>query len=421
MDSKFQDEIEDITNIDVERKTRSTNSNYTIENDITGQSNTNAEYSDFLKVFRDRYSKIKKILTSKMGSVTSIRSLEHKKGETVKVVGMVKEIRQSHNPDTNNKIIVLQDTTGSKRVVVSDEELLEETDKTVKDEVIGIKGNLSDDGNVIFSDEVYYPDVKRLRSPNKSKQEIKAALISDTHFGSKLFSKEKWKRFVRWLCKEEEIEYLIIAGDLVEGIGIYPDQEEELAFKDIKQQYRFCAKALEEFPDDLKIICTMGNHDSVRLAEPQTALKEELKSLFPENVDIRGNPVNIKIEGVNIVPYHGVSINSFADSIPGKDIRQPEEIMQLMIEKRHLAPMFGRGVRLSPEEKDYLVLEEVPDILVSGHVHKIGSKIYKDVKIINPGCWVGQTNFQEKMNIDPDVGYCSVVNLKTGETVMKSF
>lgn len=419
--SNVEDEIEKLTNLGYDLIDRRTDTNYSLKKDITGRSNTNAEFSDFVKLFRDRYNKLQNLIKRRMGSVNTVNSISSNKGEEVKIIGMVREIRQTYNPDNQYKIMEVEDTTGSTRAVISDDDLLDKTERIVSDEVVGIEGNLSDDGNVIFTDNLYYPNIPELREPSRSETPLNIAMVSDLHFGSKLFSNEQWKNFVDWVSHNSTIEYLIVAGDLVEGIGVYPNQEEELLIKDIKDQYRLCAEAFSEFPDDLKIIASMGNHDRVRLAEPQPALKQEFLDLFPDNVEITGNPINIEIEGVNIMSYHGMSINSFADAIPGLDMRDPEEIMQLMLEKRHLAPMFGKGVRISPEEEDYMVLEDIPDVLVSGHVHKIGAKEYNGVKIVNPGCWVGQTNFQEKLNIDPDVGYASIMNLKTGDMKLRQF
>ena len=52
----------------------------------------------------------------------------------------------------------------------------------------------------------------------------KAVLISDVHVGSDTFLETCWNKFADWLSDSDH-SYLLIAGDLVDGIGIYPGQE----------------------------------------------------------------------------------------------------------------------------------------------------------------------------------------------------
>ncbi len=78
--------------------------------------------------------------------------------------------------------------------------------------------------------------------------------------------------------------------------------------------------------------------------------------------------------------------------------------MYHLLKKRHVAPQFGGHTRLAPEERDYLVIEDVPDIFHTGHVHKLGFGKYHNVLAINSGCWQAQTDFQKSVNIDPDAG-----------------
>jgi DNA polymerase II small subunit len=166
-------------------------------------------------------------------------------------------------------------------------------------------------------------------------------------------------------------------------------------------------------PDDVDIYTIMGNHDTVRLAEPQPVIKEAFKQPFSENVHFAGNPATFDIEGVKFLLYHGMSLNPFTDRTPGLDIHEPTGAMELMLRKRHLAPMYGMNVRLAPEHEDYLAIEEVPDVLHTGHVHTFGVDTYKNVLMVNTGCWQYQTDFQRKLNVEPDVGIAPVIDLST--------
>ena len=88
---------------------------------------------------------------------------------------------------------------------------------------------------------------------------------------------EEWAGFLRWINGEVgnsrqrdvagRIKYLVIPGDVVDGIGIYPDQESELSITDVYRQYEVLAEQLQLVPEHISIIMQPGNHDAVRPAE----------------------------------------------------------------------------------------------------------------------------------------------------------
>ena len=104
------------------------------------------------------------------------------------------------------------------------------------------------------------------------------------------------------------MNYLLIPGDVVDGIGIYPDQEKELDVDDIYEQYHVLAEYLKEIPDSIRIIVQPGNHDAVRPAEPQPAFEGDFAKMFDSNAILIGNPCYLNIEGRTILSYHGKSV-----------------------------------------------------------------------------------------------------------------
>ena len=60
------------------------------------------------------------------------------------------------------------------------------------------------------------------------------------------------------------VKYLLIAGDIVDGVGIYPGQQNELTIRDVHKQYNFAIKYLEKIPDYIEIVLSPGNHDAAR-------------------------------------------------------------------------------------------------------------------------------------------------------------
>ena len=75
--------------------------------------------------------------------------------------------------------------------------------------------------------------------------------------------------------------------------------------------------------------------------------------------------------------------------------------MEELLNKRHLAPIYGERTPLASELEDYLVVDKVPDIFHTGHVHINTYKNYKGVHMINSGTFQTQTEFQKVHNILP--------------------
>ncbi len=61
------------------------------------------------------------------------------------------------------------------------------------------------------------------------------------------------------------------------------------------------------------------------------------------------------------------------------------------------------------------MIDVVPDILHCGHVHTVGVSWYRDVLTINSGTWQSQTEFQKRMNLQPNPAQATVVDLASME------
>ncbi|ADJ13528.1 DNA-directed DNA polymerase II small subunit [Halalkalicoccus jeotgali] len=392
--------------------------------DITGQSTGTGEYSDFVTVFRDRYERLAGKLRRRVNHrpADAIQSMPG--GGNAEMIGMVNDIRSTAS---GHWLIELEDTTGVfPCLVMKDREIADLVNELVYDEVIAVRGTLADDAGILFTDEIFFPDVPHTHKPNTADRHVQAALISDVHVGSQEFAADAWSRFADWLHTEEaqSVEYLLLAGDMVEGVGVYPNQDEELSIIDIYEQYEAFAEYLKEVPGDLEIVMIPGNHDAVRLAEPQPAFDEELREIMSaHDARITGNPSTVTIEGVSVLMYHGMSLDEIIADLPEEKASydDPQKAMYHLLKKRHVAPKYGGKMRIAPEERDYLVIDEVPDVFHTGHVHKLGFGTYHNVTAINSGCWQEQTAFQKSVNIDPDVGYAPIVDLDTLDVTARKF
>jgi DNA polymerase II small subunit len=177
-------------------------------------------------------------------------------------------------------------------------------------------------------------------------------------------------------------------------------------------------------PGDVEIVMIPGNHDAVRLAEPQPAFDEQLRELMSaHDARFTGNPSVVTLEGVDVLMYHGVSLDEVIAELPDEKAtyEKPHAAMTQLLKKRHLAPQYGGRMRIAPEERDYLVIEEVPDVFHAGHVHKLGVGSYHGVRVINSGTWQSQTNFQQSVDLSPEVGVAPILDLETLDVTVRKF
>ena len=387
---------------------------FEILRDITGNSTCEGRLEDFVLLFKDRFEKLSKMLRKRqeMRNAVPIKKVWRSEDE-IATIGLVKDVRNAKN----GLIVEIEDEEDMISVYVS-----REIDSAiVNDEVIGVVGKRK--GDLLIAKSIVRPELPVEKEKKLTNEEKYIAFISDLHVGSKSFLEDKWEKFIKWINGKsgserqrkvaEKIEYLIISGDDVEGVGIYPGQEKDLDIEDIYKQYEELADKLSQFPERIKIILQPGNHDAVRPALPQPAFEKELREFFTSsNIEFIGNPCYMKINGITILAYHGQSIQDFASCVPGMNQNEPTKIMKEMLRRRHLAPIYGGISSLAPERKDYLIIDYIPDIFVTGHVHVTAVDSYRGVLMINASAWQSQTDYQRMMNFMPDPGKAVVVNLK---------
>ncbi len=388
----------------------------------------------FVRLFEDRYRKIRDLLLQRaeFKDTLSINKIQDgKTGSEVSVIGIVNEIIRTRN---NNRIVEIEDPTGRLKVFLRDE-AAKLADYVVRDEVIGLRGRPST--NFFYASSLTFPDVpipttndvKRIREP------LSAVFISDLHYGSKEFIKEIESKFLEWInsrdCLAERVKYIFIAGDLVDGIGVYPEQENDLVIKDIYDQYELLERFIEHIPEHIDVILCPGNHDAVSSAEPQPPLNKDLVPLLTQmrNVHLASNPAYVNIHsldgdsGITVLMYHGYSFTSVMDEIvPIRryGAREPQHIMKEILRKRHLAPMYGSIIQAASEE-DLLVIDKVPDIFHTGDLHSHCVDNYKGITCISSSTFQAQTSFMDRIGHVADPGKITVVHLDTRETEVLNF
>jgi DNA polymerase II small subunit len=368
--------------------------------------------SDYLHYFRDRYNRLGGMIRSRCGAmpIEALTRNTRYRQEECTIIGMVVDVKTTTN---GHRIAEIEDSSANIPVLFrKDRPVFSDAERIIPDEVIGVKGKLSNDGKLFFAEQLYRPDIRIDNTPYRSEQPGKAVFISDVHVGSDTFLEECWNRFADWLS-DSDFSYLLIAGDLVDGIGIYPGQESELVIKNIYEQYDAFGTMMRDLPSRMKIIISPGNHDVVRGAEPQPVIPQQFTKKFPENCMLVENPALVNLQGVRVLMYHGRSIDDMIGLIPGASYEQSGLMMEEMLQRRHLAPAYGRRTPIAAGKTDRLIIDPLPEILHTGHVHIRGLTQYRGVLGINAGTWQSQTAFQKQMNVNPTPAQAVVVDLET--------
>ncbi|HKS59560.1 MAG TPA: hypothetical protein VJS68_02140, partial [Thermoplasmata archaeon] len=157
---------------------------------------------------------------------------------TVSLLGMIRSVRRS--PEKHHLILQLEDESGVIDLLIPrDQPLSRET--LVPDEVVGLTVQLPKErGRLAIVRHLVRPEVAGARAAHRSDRPRRVMFLSDLHIGSRSFLSEPWERLAAFLHGKEgdaalarSITEIVIAGDLVDGIGIYPNQERDLAIQDI--------------------------------------------------------------------------------------------------------------------------------------------------------------------------------------------
>lgn len=419
--------------------TDSNDENYKIIFDPTYKINSEND-KDFYKLFDSRYRKTLKILSIRSESrqirkVKHIKDLRNKsrfssldnENERAKFIdsAFVAGLIMSKRNRKNDVELVIDDTTGSISVVCKTQDLINEASSLVLDQMLMLEISLSKrNSNDFVIKDIIFPDIPE-HVAAKSRTESYVALISDLHVGSKYFMENEFNDFISWLSSNDEIvskiKFVCIAGDIVDGIGIYPNQDKELIDININKQMSYAAALLQKIPKRMHVFLIPGNHDPGRRALPQTALTD-LRDFQPlENFSIIGNPSIVELNKVKLLMFHGQSLDDVIATVPGLSYSKPVEAMKILLKSRHLSPIYGNRTPIAPESEDMLVIEDVPDIFHAGHVHITEVGRYKGTLIVNSGAWQKQTKFQQTMGINPTPGICILVNLGSLQSFKKDF
>ncbi|MFW9868090.1 MAG: metallophosphoesterase [Candidatus Thorarchaeota archaeon] len=436
------------------------------EQDLVGSEGT---VEDFLSLFIDRFNRIKRIYMGRIDTQNAvspyIAKLRKESAKTRKamnregmrttarasqvVLGVVssKSLSRSKNvivelehvekveindqiEDRYSTIICVIPAT---REGLKGQQLAEKANSLLLDEVVCLSGFVDEEARMI-ADDVIFPDIPTARPVGRAKREVYAAFISDIHCGSKEFLEDDFDRFIDWMNGRDveesdkhlvqNIRYLFIAGDMVDGISVYPTQRFDLEITSIFDQYALFASKIKKLPKRVKIFCIPGNHDASRQALPKPPISAEFADplyKLGNRITMLGDPSQVIVEGVNVLMTHGDSMDDLVTNVPGASYTEPAAPMKELLRKRHLVPLYGGKTELAPLHRDWMVIDTPPDVVHFGHAHHNAVDNYRGVQIINSGTFQSQTDFMRKQGIVPTPGIVTFLNLQTGAPEIKFF
>src|ERR687898_796480 len=404
--------------IDIDNSVLEKHPHHKIILDASINVNSGEGVEGYTALFRSRYEKSLRILSlrpesKRITKIASIRQSTSRNGNNIKSdksygmtgnfvsnsTSIVSGLLMSKRGKKNGIEVVIDDFSGSLNALAITDELKKKAsmltlDQMVMLEVENISNNKKGLQGFIVKD-IISPDIPD-HLPARSKVECYAVLISDIHVGSK---------------------------NLMDGVGIFPNQDKELLETDTSKQVSHAVDLLNKIPKNLRVFIIPGNHDPGRRALPQPSLpKRDFNELYLlENFTIIGNHSMLELNGVKVLMYHGQSLDDIIATTPGLDYSKPAEAMKILLKARHLSPIYGQRTPMAPELEDMMVITEVPDILHSGHVHVIDVQNYRGTLIVNSGAWQSQTKFQQTMGVVPTPGIAILVNLATLQPYQLSF
>lgn len=420
----FQINQDDLENYFGIKEDRDLKSNYKVLFDPSNKITSAEGISGYSSLFTSRFNKLKKIISNRpeskmLKSIASIKAA--KSDDDMYVCGLV----TSKISERNVTKLLLEDPSGSLEGIIFDNDLQKTADLLLNDQFIMARVGVGKNSGLIIKDLIS-PDVPDQTS-NRSESETFAVFLSDLHIGSKYFMEEEFSDFISWLSSPDpvarKIRFVLIGGDIVDGVGIYPNQDKELLCQTIEEQLKKMESLISKIPNHIKIFIIPGNHDPGRRALPQPAIPKKYNSKVweKENVIMVGNPAVVSLNGVKVLMFHGQSIDDIVKTTPGLSYDRPTDVMKHLLRARHLSPIYGSQTPIAPEVEDFMVIEDIPDIFHVGHVHRAQLDMYKGILLINSGSWQNQTPFQSSVGMTPNPGIALMVNLKTFQVLHQNY
>jgi DNA polymerase II small subunit len=352
----------------------------------------NKKYSDELEYFirfqTNRFTNIKTLIETnfKLNKIDQIRGKEGTFYLFAKVSRVISNRKE--------KMIISVEGEGGQIELIFNKN--DENDKIINESYYTFFIDCREGKNTIL--QKYPPGYSNLVKKSDREEEY-GALISDVHVGSIYFMRNEFISFLKYVEDTPKVKYVFIAGDLVDGIGVYPEQEKNLYDKEVKEQYLEVSFLFNTYlkRKDITVYFSPGNHDFMSLFEPQI-IPQETINLLPSSWNFIKNPELVEIHDKKILFYHGRSFDNLISLLtPQLGYEKLEEVYHYVFNQRNLSPTV-KGSRIGLLE-DPAIISVVPDYFLTGHTHGWCHKLSNGVLFCNSGCWQKETEFQKGLAI----------------------
>jgi len=205
-----------------------------ILSDPTSRITTGEGVKGYNALFSSRFNKLKRIISDRpesrmLKSISSVKTV--KTEDDMYICGLV----TTRNTERNIIKLVLEDPSGTFEGIVFDGELQKTAGTLLSDQFVMARVSMGKNAGFIIKDLIL-PDIPE-QSTSRSDTETFAVFLSDLHIGSKYFMNDEFSEFVNWLSGPDpvarKVRFVLIGGDVIDGVGIYPNQDKELVYQTI--------------------------------------------------------------------------------------------------------------------------------------------------------------------------------------------
>lgn len=198
---------------------------------------------------------------------------------------------------------------------------------------------------------------------------LRVGAIADLHIGSKSCYEDMIKEYLN--IANEKTDVLFIAGDLIDGFGVYKGQQFELKYTSVYDQVQRLNEILNTYTKPIYFIT--GNHEDAVYKATGIDVGNLIKG--DKRIYLGSYLSNTRINGIKIDLWHGRGAGAYALSYK----------MQKLIEQ-------------------YLSGKK-PHIVFAGHWHRaFHLPIYRNIDGFECGTFQGETRLTKQMGIFPQTG-----------------
>jgi len=247
---------------------------------------------------------------------------------------------------------------------------------------------------IVREDDYYYFNGKKSEysqtnvTPINVGKEFKLAFIGDTHIGSKYARLDFLHKFYD-VAKLEGVQYVIHAGDVIDGVGVYPTQTSQLSKFTIDDQVE---EVINFYPNDINTFFICGNHClkqyqrglSIHPGKVISQQRKDMKWIGDFYARLRLGRSNVYIDVV-----HPTGQPAYAISYK----------LQKYIEK--------------------LPSGNKPNILLWGHFHTAMYMSYRNIHAFQVGCFQDANDLTARMGIYPVIGGWIIEGKHNGYEITK--